>query len=217
MTKPQSGPPLLNIRPGAHDTKQNSTNGAASGMPYPTAISRKDVRPGADYRQAHPSVMPGMAQTGPSTSTCTLQRSLTTCSALSTSSFSSAPSSLSLETPRTPHRARDIARRLQGDMRDNLDYLYDTFALDTLGDDEDGDITIREGAMDTTRTGTTGTGIEDRQCAVSVSPWQLVMPSPHFSKPYEGVQMDDEWVITTPLRKGRGLRRVDTLGSLRNG
>jgi hypothetical protein len=102
-------------------------------------------------------------------------------------------------------------------MRDNLDYLYDTFALDTCGDVEDGDVTIREGGMDTTRTGMTGTGLEDGQYAASVSPWQLVMPSPHVSKPYEGVQMDDEWVITTPVRKGRGLRRVDTLGSRRSG
>lgn len=91
-------------------------------------------------------------------------------------------------------------------MRDDLDYLYDTFTLD---DGYDADVTITAKWDCLTRPG-------QADDMLPPSPWQLIMPSPRFSRPYEGVQMDDGWVVTTPERKVRGLRRVDTLGSLRS-
>ena len=119
------------------------------------------------------------------------------------SSSSSLGSPVLLSTPTTPLRSRNASIRLQGDMRDELDYLYDNFALD-----EDTPNIGRPNVM-----GGEGGGNGDL-----ASPWQLILPSPSSRRMYEGMAVDEGWVwppSPTKVRGGR-LRRMQTLGSLRD-
>lgn len=121
------------------------------------------------------------------------------------SSSSSLGSTVLLSTPATPLRSRNASSRLQGDMRDELDYLYDNFTLD-----DNTPQYRRDGAS------VRGQGGEGEENDMA-SPWQLVLASPSFRRMYEGMAVDEGWVLPpspTKVRSGR-LRRIETLGSLK--
>ena len=87
-------------------------------------------------------------------------------------------------------------------MRDDLDYLYDTFALDADASvDADTTVTYHQ------QIGLGGySGTEIREA----SSWNL-LPAPSFRRPYEGLQIEEGCLIMTPtkgMRKEPKLRRV---------